>query len=216
MAYLLPPLAWGAPRRRPFCLTTPHEREGHKATGKKTPGDAGTPRDTRAHAGTRITRTNLTTKHPNPTTHPHDRATAETATDSQQSQEQPQARSRPLPAADSEEAAPSEPDPASTRSQGASPRLQSYRYCTSMLSHFFLSLTHSPFRQEPVGLECAPLPLQRHSPQAPRGNSGACFLSPDCMQGWRWWACLAAGVRSPCCRRRWPTCSWAQRRWATC
>ena len=36
---------------------------------------------------------------------------------------QPQARSRPLPAADSEEAAPSEPDPASTRSQSASPRL---------------------------------------------------------------------------------------------
>ena len=33
-----------------------------------------------AHAGTRITRTNLTTNHPNPTTHPHDRATAETAT----------------------------------------------------------------------------------------------------------------------------------------
>ena len=37
--------------------------------------------------------------------------------------QQPQARSRPLPAADSEEAAPSEPDPASTRSQSASPRL---------------------------------------------------------------------------------------------
>ena len=32
-------------------------------------------------------------------------------------------RSRPLPAADLEEAAPSEPDPASTRSQSASPRL---------------------------------------------------------------------------------------------
>jgi len=39
--------------------------------------------------------------------------------------QQPQARSRPLPAADSEEAAPSEPDPASTRSQSASPRLLS-------------------------------------------------------------------------------------------
>ena len=37
--------------------------------------------------------------------------------------QQPQARSRPLPAAESEEAAPSEPDPASTRSQSASPRL---------------------------------------------------------------------------------------------
>ena len=42
---------------------------------KKTPGGAGThightrdTRDTRAHAGTRITRTNLTTIHPNPTT----------------------------------------------------------------------------------------------------------------------------------------------------
>ena len=34
-----------------------------------------------------------------------------------------QARSRPHPAADSEEAAPGEPDPASTRSQSASPRL---------------------------------------------------------------------------------------------
>jgi len=34
-----------------------------------------------------------------------------------------QARSRPLPAADSEEATPSEPDPASNRSQSASPRL---------------------------------------------------------------------------------------------
>ena len=33
----------------------------------------------------------------------------------QQPQEQPQGRSRPLPVADSEEAAPSEPDPASTR-----------------------------------------------------------------------------------------------------
>ena len=41
----------------------------------------------------------------------------------QQPQEQLQARSRPLPAADSEEAALSEPDPASTRSQSASPRL---------------------------------------------------------------------------------------------
>ena len=39
--------------------------------------------------------------------------------------QQPQARSRPLPAAESEEAAPSEPDPASTRSQSASEL-----YCT--------------------------------------------------------------------------------------
>ena len=39
------------------------------------PGHTRDTRDTRAHAGTRITRTNLTTNHPNPTTHPHDRAT---------------------------------------------------------------------------------------------------------------------------------------------
>jgi len=37
--------------------------------------------------------------------------------------QQPQARSRPPPAADSEEATPSETDPTSTRSQRASPRL---------------------------------------------------------------------------------------------
>ena len=42
----------------------------------------GEPGHTRAHAGTRITQTNLTTIHPNPTTHPHDHATAETAADS--------------------------------------------------------------------------------------------------------------------------------------
>ena len=59
--------------------------------------------------------------HPNPTTHvtparPVDHATAETAAE-HSTTGQPQARSRPLPAADSEEAAPSEPDPASTRSQ---------------------------------------------------------------------------------------------------
>ena len=37
--------------------------------------------------------------------------------------QQPQPRSRMLPAADSEEAAPSEPDPAASRSESASPRL---------------------------------------------------------------------------------------------
>ena len=46
------------------------------------PGHTRDTRDTRAHAGTRITQTNLTTIHPNPTTHPHDHATAETAADS--------------------------------------------------------------------------------------------------------------------------------------
>ena len=55
-------------------------------------------------------------KQPNPaTTHPHDQTRQpkpETGKPrpTQQQQEQPQARSRPLPAADSEEAAPSEPD----------------------------------------------------------------------------------------------------------
>ena len=77
---------------------------GHTCTGHTGP------RDTRAHAGKRITRTNLTTIHPNPTT----QTRTKTATDSTApAQEQPQARSRPLPAADSEEAAPGEPDPAS-------------------------------------------------------------------------------------------------------
>ena len=50
--------------------------------GKKTPGGAGTHTGhtghTRAHAGTRITRTNLTTIHPNPTT----QTRTKTATDS--------------------------------------------------------------------------------------------------------------------------------------
>ena len=95
------------------------ENNSGNSTGKKTPGGAGThtghTRDTRAHTGTRITRRtsqNRSNEHnmfyPNPTTHPHDHATAAT----QQPHEQPQARSRPLPAADSEEAAPSKPDPA--------------------------------------------------------------------------------------------------------
>ena len=62
------------------------------------PGHTRDTRDTRAHAGTRITRTNLTTNHPNPTTHPHDRATAETATDSTAARTAAGPRSRPLPA----------------------------------------------------------------------------------------------------------------------
>ena len=56
---------------RVFNATPTHT---HISTGKKTPGGAGThTRDTRAHAGTRITRTNLTTNHPNPTTRTHTR-----------------------------------------------------------------------------------------------------------------------------------------------
>ena len=65
--------------------------------------------------------------HPNPTTHPplDTRTTTRRPKPqpTQQPHEQRQAQSRQLPAADSEEAAPSEPDPASTRSQSASPRL---------------------------------------------------------------------------------------------
>ena len=94
-------------------------------TGKKTPGGAGTHTGhTSAHADTRRTQTNLTSIQ----TQRHTRTTTRRSRNpkprpTQQPQEQPQARSRPLPAADSEEAAPSEPDPASTRSQSASPRL---------------------------------------------------------------------------------------------
>ena len=67
-----------------------------------------------AHAGKRITRTNLTTIHPNPkkdTNPAHENRDRLKPRPTQQPQEQPQARSRPLPAADSEEAAPGEPDP---------------------------------------------------------------------------------------------------------
>ena len=86
--------------------------------GKKTPGGAGTHTGhTSAHADT--DHTDEPHNHPNPTTHPHDHATAETAADSTAARTAAGARSRPLPAADSEEAAPSEPDPASTRSQSA-------------------------------------------------------------------------------------------------
>ena len=43
-----------------------------RAQVKRHRGEPGITRDTRAHAGKRITRTNLTTIHPNPTTHPHE------------------------------------------------------------------------------------------------------------------------------------------------
>ena len=96
---------------------TPTPGGGHRGEPVLwTTGGAGThtghARDTRAHKGTRITQTNLTTIQ----TQRHTRTTTRPA-------QHPQARSRPLPAADSEEAAPSEPDPAFTRSQSASPRL---------------------------------------------------------------------------------------------
>ena len=107
---------------RVFNATPTHT---HISTGKKTPGGAGThtvlfflkfthTRDTRAHAGTRITRTNLTTNHPNPTTRTHTRPrdgrNRESATDSTAARtaagpESTAPRGRPLPAVDSEEAA---------------------------------------------------------------------------------------------------------------
>ena len=84
-------------------------------TGKKTPGEPGhtrdtSPLDTRAHTGTRITQTNLTTIQ----THQHTRTTSRRPNPrpARGPAQQPQPRCRTLPAADSEEAAPSEPDPA--------------------------------------------------------------------------------------------------------
>ena len=100
-----------------------------KDTGGSRDTHTGHKRGTRAHTGTRITQTNLTTKnHPNPpNTQParqrDDRNRGRLNT------QQPQPRSRPLPAADSEEAAPSEPDPAATRSQGASSHWAPPRAC---------------------------------------------------------------------------------------
>ena len=93
-------------------------------TGKKTPGGAGTHTGHTGHTGAR--------GHTGHTDEPHNHPPKTNDTPARkprptqqpgQPQEQLQARSRPLPAADSEEAAPSEPDPASTRSQSSSPRL---------------------------------------------------------------------------------------------
>ena len=67
-----------------------------------------------AHKGTRITPTNLTTiqihQHTQPARQRDGRSNR-----GRLNSRRAQARSRPLPAVDSEEAAPSEPDPASTR-----------------------------------------------------------------------------------------------------
>ena len=101
-----------------FSLHSPY----HVPVKPVTPGEPGHTRDThgtrgrtKAHGPRR--RTSQPSK-PTNNTHParqrDDRSRGPT--------QQPQARSRPLPAADSEEATPSEPDPASTRSQSASPR----------------------------------------------------------------------------------------------
>jgi hypothetical protein len=64
---------------------------------------------TGAHMGTRITQTSFTTIQ----THQHTRTSARRP--NPRPTQQPQPRSRPLPAADSEEAAPCEPDPAASR-----------------------------------------------------------------------------------------------------
>ena len=126
--------------------------KSHRGRSKKTPGGAGThtghTRDTRAHTGTRIThrRTSQPSK-PNDTPgHPHattrdgrNRGRLNTST-AASAQEQPQARSRPLPAADSEEAAPSEPDPASTRSQSASPRRERGGLLSSLGGYFVIRI----------------------------------------------------------------------------
>ena len=76
----------------------------------------GTRRRTRAHGSHRRT------SQPSKFTNTHKTRTSARRPKPRPTQ-QPQAQSRPLPAVDSEEAAPSEPDPASTRSQSASPRL---------------------------------------------------------------------------------------------
>ena len=97
-------------------------------TGKKTPGGAGThtghSRDTHGthgtHGRTRAHGSHGRTSQPSIQTQRHTRTTTRRPKPrpTQQPQEQPQARSRPLPAADSEEAAPSEPDPAVPVSRG--------------------------------------------------------------------------------------------------
>ena len=87
-------------------------------TGQKTPGEPGHTRDTQAHTRTHRSqrRTSQATKPCNDTPARPDASTRQPKPETgkprptQQQQEQPQARSRPLPAADSEEAAPSEPD----------------------------------------------------------------------------------------------------------
>ena len=61
---------------------------------KRHRGEPGHTRDTRAHAGKRITQTNLTTIHPNPKT--QTRTKTARPTQQEQPQEQPQARSRPV------------------------------------------------------------------------------------------------------------------------
>jgi hypothetical protein len=80
------------------------------------PGHTRDARDTRTHKGTRATQTNLTTIR----THQQHTPRTSARRPKPRPTQQQEARSRPLPAADSEEAAPSKPDSAPTRSQSAS------------------------------------------------------------------------------------------------
>ena len=117
-------LAW-----LPFSNTVVSEAPLVASLGSEEPvkrhrGEPGHTGDTRAHTGTWITQTNLTTIQ----THQHTRTTRDdrirgrlNGRSAQPAAQVP--RSRTLPAADSEEAAPSESDPAASRSQSASPRL---------------------------------------------------------------------------------------------
>jgi len=75
------------------------------------PGHTRDTRDTRTHKGTQ---TNLTTNQ----THQQQTPRTSARRPKPRPTQQPQARSRPLPAADSEEAAPSKPDPASLPGTG--------------------------------------------------------------------------------------------------
>ena len=114
-----------APFRTPFILPSafPHKRGAYRVPVKRHRGEPGHTRDTRDTRDTRThkgTQTNLTT---NQTHQQQTPRTSARRPKPRPTQVQPQARSRPLPAADSEEAAPSKPDPASARSQSASPRL---------------------------------------------------------------------------------------------
>jgi len=97
----------GSPRTGVFLPVKRHRGE---------PGHTRDTRDTRTHKGTQ---TNLTTNQ----THQQQTPRTSARRPKPRPTQQPQARSQPLPAADSEEAAPSKPDPASAISQCASPRL---------------------------------------------------------------------------------------------
>ena len=136
---------------------------GSRDTGKKTPGGAGTHTGHTGHTGARGHTDHTDEPHnhppkvPNPTT-----STTQTRTTTrrpkprptQQPQEQQQARSRPLPAADSEEAAPSEPDPASTHSHRAPPRA-----CSKAVGE----------RNEGARGRCVTVPVQYTGSKSPGG-----------------------------------------------